>query len=157
MKLEPGPLDWNAVLTLAPKVRHSDRLECLNENVYDALLYGTRSGGDAWSVREAETVIGAFGFTDHGTIWALFQDLSLRQSVQVLRHTPLWVAQMVRQSGRPFLFNFVHEDNKPALGWIEASRCFQVDYRRAPNGDPVMVNNRPAFPFRTHPVFSSNV
>jgi hypothetical protein len=152
VRLEPGYLDWNACAILADVIRPQDLLEC-SGRPFEALLSGLRSGGDAWTAiaqpdddRDPPRLLGAFGYTRFDTIWSLWRDLSVRESLAVLRQTPQWVRTMLTQSGRPFLFNFVHTTNSPALGWLEASRCFLIDY-----ANPVMLGDTitPAYCFQT--------
>lgn len=155
MKLEPGILSWHSCAVLADVIRQEDLLECSGKP-FDALLLGMRSGGDCWTcVAQPDDhvayprLLGAFGYTDHGTIWSLWRDLSTRESLAILRHTPLWVRTMLEASGREFLFNFVHVDNHPAVGWLHKSNCFLIDYAH-----PVQLNGalKLAYAFQTKPL-----
>lgn len=154
MILEPGLLTLGRAFAIAPLIRHQDRLECgRDRDPLAAMLYGL-SHGDAWVALDPHGApLGVYGWTRHGAIWSLWRDMTRAESIAVLKHTPLWVAQMVQASGHPFLFNFVSASNSAALGWLETSRCFDIDYRRVMmhEGEPW---GYPAFGFKTKAHFT---
>lgn len=151
LQLEPKALTWAYACELAPVIRKADLLECRNDPL-GMFVYGMHSG-DAWTcwhVNEdwrppVEKLMGAYGYTDEGTIWALFRDLSLIESMAVLRHTRLWVRSLLAQSRQPWLYNFVHVDNEAAVGWLVATGCFDIQWRVE------RLEGTPAYYFRTRP------
>lgn len=72
------------------------------------------------------TPVGAWGYTSLGTIWSLWTKLSPRERLQVVQETPTWVSRLVRESGRPVLYNYVMATNAPALRWLRRSGAFAI-------------------------------
>jgi len=128
MRLEPGYLDWNAVFTLGANLSDSDRLECLSGDPM-SVLAGATTTGQAWTALSPERILGAYGYTDEGTIWSLWAELSREESMAVLAHTPLWVRTLLHESGREWLYNWVSLANRPAIAWLKMSGCFDVSDR----------------------------
>lgn len=152
--LEPGRLTMDRAFQLAPLIRHQDRLECgISKDPLAAMLVGLATG-DAWVALHEGIPLGVYGYTEHAIIWSLWKDLSRSESLAVLKHTPLWVAMMVRFSGQPYLYNFVAEENKEAIGWLEASRCFDIDYRAVPMHEGTAWSYS-AFGFKTKALFDT--
>ena len=128
INLEPGFLDWRAVFTLGANLAESDRLECLSGDPM-AVLAGATTTGQAWTALDGDRILGAYGYTDEGTIWSLWSELSREESMAVLLHTPLWVRTMLHESGREWLYNFVSVGNEQAIAWLKLSGCFDVSDR----------------------------
>jgi hypothetical protein len=114
---------------LGAQVREEDRRECLDGNPWRALTHATQLGGDCWTALrngDPDDILGAYGWTDLGTIWSLWRKLTRAESLSVLTHTPLWVREMLRASGRAYLYNRVYAHNKSALAWLTLSKCFTI-------------------------------
>ena len=153
LSLEPGYLDWRAVFTLGANLTESDRLECLSGDPM-SVLAGATTTGQAWTAlrsRDGEDsphegrILGAYGYTDEGTIWSLWSELSREESMAVLTHTPLWVRTMLHESGREWLYNWVSLANQKAIAWLKLSGCFDVSDR------VVTFSGMSAHYFRTKP------
>lgn len=149
MDLEPGKLTWEALLTLAPDIRYEDLVEC-EGRPYDAILRGSLPNGDAWVALSPDRPLGVFGYSaDSARCWSLWTKLSRPEALAILRHTPLWAHTMVRQSGLPKLHNYVHTQNLPAIKWLEASGCFDINW--TPTRDPKGTTTLPVYYFETTP------
>lgn len=134
MILQARPLSWDLIGHLAPRINKDDAGECKVSNLdpLQALSTGAMVG-PAWAVvrQDSGTPVGAFGFTPAGSIWSLWADLTMRESLEVLQGTPEWVHGMAavhHQSVRgERLHNHVACSNKRALTWLRMSKCFWID------------------------------
>lgn len=143
--LTASPLTYSDIFQFAPRVRIGDLKETDGQAVH-AMSFALRTKGEKWIVNDGPfNRVGAFGWTENGAIWSLWSDLTLGQAKQVFQETPKWVSHMVEASGRDFLENHVDQDNKMALRWLKASRCFIIDKHT------VILSGRdcPSFHFRT--------
>lgn len=130
-RLTAIPLTWELCKALAPKVNPADSWECHREghSVEQALASGLLMG-KAYAVTQEDTLndpVGAFGYTCSNTIWSLWGHLTRRQSLQVLRETPEWVAGMVERAKPHVLWNYADPNNTKAVEWLRASGAFLVD------------------------------
>lgn len=147
-----GVLSFGACHELAPKIRREDLVECManDHTALEALAVGAQDpDGAAWSVwslrgpRKPKEIVGAFGWSGQGSIWCLWSELSTAEARFVLQNTRKWVKMLVRQSGREYLENAVWSGNTKAIGWLQASKCFNIDMR------PVDIKGLDFYRFRT--------
>lgn len=127
--LTPRALTWGLCRQLGKRIRPEDARECELKGYTPemAMFAGCGTTGEAFAAMHGETPIGAFGWTEAGRIWSLWANLTLAEAKCVLGQTPKWVSRMVAVSGRTYLDNWVHADNRKALAWLRASRCFGID------------------------------
>lgn len=113
---------------LAPNLRPMDRaeVEAHGYTARDALWYA-QMDNHSHALMAARGCVGAFGFTDMGTIWSLFAPLNNAEAFTLTKNTPAWVKWMLGQSGKMTLLNSVAVANVQAIKWLKASRCFDID------------------------------
>lgn len=130
-KLVARPLTWEHCQALGPRLTPEEATEVSHSGLdpTQALAYGLLFGFSRAAVREdtAEPV-GAYGYTPEGVIWSLWAPLTRKESVQVLRAAPTWIAGLVARSGLPKLHNAVSADNRPALRWLNATRAVRFPH-----------------------------
>ncbi len=128
--LSPCRLSGQHVRLLQDRLRASDLEECriLGYSPMGAMAAGLMFG-DAFAALDTETAqpVGAFGWSVGGIIWSLWTPLTKLQSLQVLRESPNWIAELVRLSGEKRLSNHVLATNKSTLEWLKLTKCFAID------------------------------
>ena len=127
---------------LHPRLRQVDKDEtvCLGSNPREALLMGAfdnifqASRGRAYALVDADTVIGAVGFSSAGYLWALSTDFSPSQRKELFFRTGELLEKLHSEARRrgalvdiPFFHNIIHSKNRVAIKWLERSGLFMVD------------------------------
>jgi hypothetical protein len=138
------PLTWSSAKRFERVIRASDKVECYANGSapLNSLLWAI-DHGPCWAAFEGESQVpvGAWGWTDRGAVWSYWRELDRVQSRELLRQTPGMVLEMLEQSataGWLRLGNFVWEDNTAALGWLRASKCFDISL----DSDIILSNKR---------------
>lgn len=142
MLLSAFPLIPAAVKALAPNLRPEDLREagvlgyspeyCLGYAAFAASISGPGecSALAVYSATRATkgqpSVVGAFGYTGN-TVWSLWSSLSPSEGADLILQTPRWCRWLRARSDASSLENIVMASNKPALKWLEHSKCFVID------------------------------
>jgi hypothetical protein len=138
------PLTWSSAKRFEPAIRSADKVECYaNDSTPLKSLLWAIEHGPCWAAFEGDSAIpvGTWGWTDRGAVWSYWTELDRVQSRELLRRTPEMVSEMLTEStgaGWPSLANFVWEDNLAALGWLRASKCFEISLDK----DIILLNRR---------------
>ena len=144
-----APLAPGHCADLAPTVCEADRLDLISHGFNPEAALETALGepGEAWAVGYADgTVLGAFGWTEEGSIWSMWKNLTRGEQKRLLKLTPQVVRAMVEDAKRP-LGNVVWEGNKRVISWLRASKCFTFL-----DTDPYVWEGRPYLPFFVKPL-----
>lgn len=137
-------LTTSDVEDLWPRLRLEDQEETivLGSNPREALLMGAFdnmfvgiSKGRAYAIETpGGDVIGAIGFTSTGYLWALSTRFNPAESRELFRRTPEIAFKLLYEAvdrgaipSDGTLGNYIHAKNKPALRWLKASKCFDID------------------------------
>lgn len=142
------PLSPDLCDALAPHVSEEDRLDLIASGyspqiaLYSALL----EPGEPWAVLgDGDHVLGAFGWTEAGTIWSMWRPLTIREKATLLKHAPQFIRAMVTDSGDLRLGNVVYEGNEGTIAWLRATKCFTF------LDSPLTYGNRTYVPFIVTP------
>ena len=102
--LVPVPLTADHAWDLAPRLRAADLADLTihGSNPNKALLAAIDMPGEPYAILDDGVVIGAGGWTKAGSVWTLWQDLSVGQAKALLKWCPAWARIMAIRSGRPF-------------------------------------------------------
>lgn len=128
-------------------------------NVVLDIVQGTPSApaGKVWAVyspRKDFRCRGVFGYTRppfhmlNAVGFSLWAPLSFRESRQVIRETKKWTLKVLAEARVLHLFNTISAANRPALGWLKLSGCFDVLEDVTISG----ANGECLYPFKTKPV-----
>jgi hypothetical protein len=125
MDLGVSELTRSSCTSLGPLIRAADVIDCAAHD-YDPVeaLFSGLSEGPSWLVTNQGMPIGAVGWTYAGAIWSLWRDLSIVESLALLKATPAAVRFIAAQAQRP-LGNVVWEGNVVTRAWLAASGCFE--------------------------------
>lgn len=133
---------------LAPEVCEPDRLDLIAHGAdpASALESALSCPGEAWAVGYHDgPVLGAFGWTEEGSIWSMWRDLSRGEQKRLLKMTPQVIRAIAEDAQRP-LSNVVWEGNRRVIAWLRASKCFTfLDSR-------FIWEDRPYIPFFVKPL-----
>jgi hypothetical protein len=148
---------------LYPRLRVEDKEECivLGSTPKEALLMGAFdnlfsgiSKGRAYAITDETGIIGAIGFTSSGYLWALSSKFSPSQARSLFKATPDITFRLVFEAidkgaiqSDGILHNILHAKNTPALKWLRASKCFDVDLE-----DELAVGAEVFYNFKTKPI-----
>lgn len=120
---------------------------------FDNLFSGI-SKGRAYAITDATGVIGAIGFTSSGYLWALSSKFSPSQARALFKQTPEITFKLIFEAidrgaihKDGDLHNLLHARNTPALKWLRASKCFELNLE-----DELAVGNETFYTFKTKPI-----
>lgn len=145
-----APLTEEDGNNLAPHVSEAYRLDLAasGNNPVVALEHALEEPGQAWAVLDVEDashVLGAFGWTEAGSIWSMWRLLTRTESKELLKLAPRFIAALVQDAGRQ-LGNIVWEGNGEVIRWLEATECFTLLVDRG-----LTYEDRRFIPFVTKP------
>ncbi len=125
--IRPVKLTHDHVLRLAPSIREEDLLDLKvhGSNPYQALEMAEIMPGEAWAVVEDELLIGAGGWTEVGSVWTLWANLSLGQAKEVLHMAAPWCRIMAIRAKRP-LGNIFLKGNRATERFLRATKCVDI-------------------------------
>lgn len=125
--IRPEPLEESHVVYLAGRVREADILDLKTHEstALEALTWALKLPGKAWAVMDGDTPIGAGGFTEAGSIWTLWRDLTLGQYREVLRMAAPWCRIMAILAKRP-LSNVYLKGNRTTERFLKATGCIDI-------------------------------
>lgn len=119
------------LIDLAQNMRLGDMQECLDSHVspLQALQEASLSP-HAWGLWKDDVLLGVWGVDpESGVVWSLWRDLSVKDSVYILKRTEEWVRRMQGLAKRR-LFNYTRSDNEPAMLWIKGCGQFRFNPKR---------------------------
>ena len=146
--LVPVPLTADHAWDLAPRLRAADLADLTihGSNPNKALLAAIDMPGEPYAILDDGVVIGAGGWTKAGSVWTLWQDLSVGQAKALLKWCPAWARIMAIRSGRP-LQNVYLKGNLATESWLKATRCVNIL-----DESPIMWQGREYIPFFLKPL-----
>ncbi|WP_420381678.1 hypothetical protein [Novosphingobium sp.] len=143
-----APLAKHHCQLLAPLVCEADRLDLIahGSDAGAALATALQVPGGAWAAGYHDGPLwGAFGWTEEGSIWSMWRELTRGEQKRLLKLTPEVVRALAEDAGRP-LGNVVWEGNSRVISWLKASKCFTF------LDNPFMFEDRPYMPFFVKPL-----
>lgn len=146
--LKAKPLTMDDIFCLHDRIREADLIDLKNQDAsaFEALLEGVNSG-EAWAIYDDEDLIGAGGFTDQGYVWSLWTDLSLRQSLGIMKKAEGWARVLRMRAGPRPLQNVFVEGNRVTEAFLRRTRCVNIQ-----EDCPLTYNGRTFIPFFLKPL-----
>lgn len=128
----PERLTLAHAAALAPRVRRADLDDLKNHEAGAeyALALALVEPGEAWAVmypseNATPQVIGAGGWTESGSVWTLWADLTRGQARDVMRMVVPYARILAIRSRRP-LSNWYNTENAATEHFLRATHC--VDF-----------------------------
>lgn len=137
---------------IARSMGTADAVECIASGLtpYAALLRGQALG---WARAVAvgpikAPCIGALGWTyEERLIWSLWTENAKFHAQEIMKRAVPMIHAMIEMAGPGImpLHNWVWSGNLPALAWIKATHCFDLQ-------PEILVQGRPFVPFFAKPL-----
>lgn len=146
--LKAKPLTLDDIFCLHERIREADLmdLKCQDASALEALFEGLTSG-EAWGIFDDGVIIGAGGFTDQGYVWSMWVDLSLRQSMGIMKKAEGWARVLRMRAGQVPLQNVFVEGNRATETFLKRTRCVDIQ-----EDCPLTYNGRTFIPFFLKPL-----